>query len=63
MHKVLMYACRNCPYQEETRNPCVFKHDLIVQTKESAGVTQDLETDPTLVSNPLSLVGSDSGRG
>jgi len=33
VHKVLMYACRNCPYQEETRNPCVFKHDLIVQTK------------------------------
>lgn len=50
MHKVLLYACRNCTYQEETRNPCVFKHDLIVQTKETAGVTQDLETDPTLVS-------------
>lgn len=44
-----MYSCRNCGYAEETRNPCVFKHDLLVVTRETAGVTQDLETDPTLV--------------
>ncbi|KWU42667.1 DNA-directed RNA polymerase II subunit I [Rhodotorula sp. JG-1b] len=48
VHHVLMYACRNCPYEEETHNPCVYKHDLIVAAKETAGVTQDLETDPTL---------------
>lgn len=33
MHHVLMYACRNCPYEEETHNPCVYKHDLIVAAK------------------------------
>ncbi|GAA5988449.1 hypothetical protein JCM10908_003570 [Rhodotorula pacifica] len=48
VHHVLMYACRNCHYEEETHNPCVYKHDLIVAAKETAGVTQDLETDPTL---------------
>ncbi|KDE03774.1 DNA-directed RNA polymerase II subunit RPB9 [Microbotryum lychnidis-dioicae p1A1 Lamole] len=45
---VLMYACRNCHYKEETTNPCVYKHDLLVVSKETAGVTQDLQTDPTL---------------
>ncbi|GAA5821153.1 hypothetical protein JCM10212_004194 [Sporobolomyces blumeae] len=48
VHKVLMYSCRNCQYQEETVNPCVYRHDLIVTAKENAGVTQDLNTDPTL---------------
>ncbi|SGY38802.1 BQ5605_C003g02075 [Microbotryum silenes-dioicae] len=48
---VLMYACRNCHYKEETTNPCVYKHDLLVVSKETAGVTQDLQTDPTLVND------------
>ncbi|GJN94736.1 hypothetical protein Rhopal_007828-T1 [Rhodotorula paludigena] len=48
VHHVLLYSCRNCAYQEETHNPCVYKHDLIVAAKETAGVTQDLDTDPTL---------------
>lgn len=81
MNHVLLYACRNCEFQTETVNPCVFKHDLLVVARcasgppseggreslgegesrglmrarwgvcrETAGVTQDLETDPTLVS-------------
>lgn len=33
MHHVLLYSCRNCAYQEETHNPCVYKHDLIVAAK------------------------------
>ena len=33
MHHVLLYQCRNCQYQEETHNPCVYKHDLIVAAK------------------------------
>ncbi|KAM0787106.1 hypothetical protein ACM66B_006361 [Microbotryomycetes sp. NB124-2] len=48
VNHVLLYACRNCNFVAETNNPCVFRHDLIVTTKETAGVTQDLETDPTL---------------
>ncbi|GAA5839887.1 hypothetical protein JCM3766R1_004712 [Sporobolomyces carnicolor] len=48
VHKVLLYSCRNCHYQEETINACVYRHDLIVTAKENAGVTQDLDTDPTL---------------
>ncbi|KAM0747150.1 hypothetical protein T439DRAFT_95235 [Meredithblackwellia eburnea MCA 4105] len=50
VNKVLLYACRNCNYVKETVNPCVFKHDLIVVARETAGVVEDLETDPTLVS-------------
>ncbi|KAK4056114.1 DNA-directed RNA polymerase II core subunit rpb9 [Microbotryomycetes sp. JL221] len=48
VNHVLLYACRNCNFVAGTNNPCVFRHDLIVTTKETAGVTQDLETDPTL---------------
>lgn len=33
VNHVLMYACRNCDFIEETRNPCVFKHDLLVVSK------------------------------
>lgn len=33
VHHVLLYSCRNCQYQEETHNPCVYKHDLIVAAK------------------------------
>ncbi|CEQ40866.1 SPOSA6832_02526 [Sporobolomyces salmonicolor] len=51
VHKILLYACRNCGHQQETLNACVYKHDLIVTDKETAGVTQDLDTDPTLVSS------------
>jgi len=46
--KELLYACRQCPYFEKATNPCVYAHDLIVSTRESAGVTQDLGSDPTL---------------
>jgi len=48
VNHVLLYACRNCQFEEETHNACVFKHDLLVVAREEAGVTQDLETDPTL---------------
>ena len=29
----MLYSCRNCHYQEETINACVYRHDLIVTAK------------------------------
>ncbi|EFP74640.1 DNA-directed RNA polymerase II core subunit rpb9 [Puccinia graminis f. sp. tritici] len=56
VHKVLTYACRNCVYFEEAAQTeeergekwLVYRNDLMAESKESAGVTQDLHTDPTL---------------
>jgi DNA-directed RNA polymerase subunit M/transcription elongation factor TFIIS len=33
VHHVLQYACRSCPHEEETPNPCVYRNDLIVLAK------------------------------
>ncbi|PLW47792.1 hypothetical protein PCASD_04346 [Puccinia coronata f. sp. avenae] len=57
VHKVLTFACRNCDYFEEAARTdeergdkwLVYRNDLMAESKESAGVTQDLHTDPTLV--------------
>lgn len=49
----LLYACRSCPYTEIATNPCVYAHDLIVTTRESAGVTTDITTDPTLAKTDI----------
>ncbi|KNZ63534.1 DNA-directed RNA polymerase subunit [Puccinia sorghi] len=57
VHKVLTFACRNCVYFEEAAQTeeergekwLVYRNDLMAESKETAGVTQDLHTDPTLV--------------
>ncbi|KZV82918.1 hypothetical protein EXIGLDRAFT_839746 [Exidia glandulosa HHB12029] len=46
--RVLVYACRMCPYDETASNMCVYRNDLLTITKEQAGETQDLASDPTL---------------
>ena len=45
---VLLYACRNCNYQEEARQSLVFRNDLMSITKEQPGVVDNLMKDPTL---------------
>ncbi|KAL7418050.1 DNA-directed RNA polymerase II subunit I [Mrakia frigida] len=48
-HKELLRACRNCDYYEVAeRGQVVYRNDLLTITKEQPGVTQDLDTDPTL---------------
>ncbi|KAH7101673.1 hypothetical protein BKA62DRAFT_702841 [Auriculariales sp. MPI-PUGE-AT-0066] len=44
----LVYACRMCPYDENATNMCVYRNDLLTITKEQAGETRDLGSDPTL---------------
>ncbi|AOW07320.1 YALIA101S02e06502g1_1 [Yarrowia lipolytica] len=44
----LLFACRNCPYTEFASTPLVFKHQLITNIEETAGVTTGIGADPTL---------------
>ncbi len=44
----LLFACRNCPYTEFASPPLVFKHQLITNIEETAGVTTGIGADPTL---------------
>ncbi|KAI0816741.1 hypothetical protein GGR55DRAFT_252039 [Xylaria sp. FL0064] len=52
-HK-LMYTCRTCQYTEEATSSCVFRHVLNSAAGETAGVTQDVGSDPTVCSPVLS---------
>ncbi|KAG4303637.1 hypothetical protein PCK1_000155 [Pneumocystis canis] len=47
--KRLLYACRNCNYSEVAKNLCIFRNELRSSSVETAGVTADLGSDPTLV--------------
>ncbi|CCE80477.1 Piso0_003594 [Millerozyma farinosa CBS 7064] len=44
----LLYSCRNCTYTELAENPKVYRHELITNIGETAGVVQDIGKDPTL---------------
>lgn len=44
----LLYSCRNCGYTELAENPKVYRHELITNIGETAGVVQDIGLDPTL---------------
>lgn len=53
--KQLLYSCRNCPYSERADNPLVYHHRLESDLSETAGVTNDIGSDPTLVSGLLRM--------
>lgn len=44
----LMYACRTCQFSEEASSSCVFRNSLQNTVGETAGVTQDVGSDPTV---------------
>lgn len=44
----LLYSCRNCDYTELAENPKVYRNELITNIGETAGVVQDIGSDPTL---------------
>lgn len=44
----LLFECRTCSYVEEAGNPLVYRHELITNIGETAGVVQDIGSDPTL---------------
>ncbi|KAM5351065.1 hypothetical protein ACJ41O_003788 [Fusarium nematophilum] len=46
-HK-LQFTCRTCQYTEDAQSTCVFRNVLNTSAGETAGVTQDVGSDPTL---------------
>jgi len=44
----LMYRCRTCHNVEPASNYCVFRNNLSSNAGETAGVTTDIGSDPTL---------------
>lgn len=60
-HK-LQFTCRTCQFTEEATSTCVFRYVSGNAAGETAGVTQDVGSDPT-VRNHLSSSNSNSGPG
>ena len=54
----LVFACRTCHVDEPATSYCVFQNKLNSQVGETAGVTQDVGSDPT-VGFPLCLLCGD----
>lgn len=50
-HK-LQFTCRTCQYTEEAASTCVFRNVLNNSAGETAGVTQDVGSDPTVSELP-----------
>jgi DNA-directed RNA polymerase II subunit RPB9 len=48
-NKRLLYACRHCDYSEIASQALVYRNDLQKSASETAGVTTDVASDPTLV--------------
>lgn len=44
----LLYSCRNCDYVEEAENAKTYRNELQSAIGETAGVVQDIGSDPTL---------------
>ncbi|PHH64680.1 hypothetical protein CDD81_4121 [Ophiocordyceps australis] len=44
----LQFVCRTCQYSEEAASTCVFRNVLNNSAGETAGVTQDVGSDPTV---------------
>lgn len=44
----LKFACRTCSYEEDAVSSCVFRNVLNNAVGETAGVTQDVGSDPTV---------------
>jgi DNA-directed RNA polymerase II subunit RPB9 len=50
----LQFACRTCQYSEPAISSCVFRNVLNNAVGETAGVTQDVGSDPTVCA-PFSM--------
>ncbi|RHZ69868.1 hypothetical protein Glove_277g49 [Diversispora epigaea] len=47
---LLLYACRNCIYQEDTTNYCVYRNELqsTAASERTTSLIKDIAADPTL---------------
>lgn len=44
----LMFACKTCQYSEKATSACVYRNNLDTSIGETAGVTTDVGSDPTV---------------
>jgi len=44
----LMFACRTCQFSEQATSSCVFRNELTNTVADTAGITQDVGSDPTV---------------
>jgi DNA-directed RNA polymerase II subunit RPB9 len=44
----LQFTCRTCQFTEDAKTTCVFRNNLNNSAGETAGVTQDVGSDPTV---------------
>lgn len=49
----LMFTCRTCNFSEEATSSCIFRNAMNNAAGETAGVTQDVGSDPTVGSPSL----------
>lgn len=47
-NRKLQFTCRTCQYTEEAKTTCIFRNELDTSVGETAGVTQDVGSDPTV---------------
>lgn len=55
----LLYTCRTCQFMEQSATTCVFRNVLNSASGETAGVTQDVASDPTV--SPVPCIGCPCG--
>uniref|UniRef100_A0A8C4Q8V8 DNA-directed RNA polymerase subunit n=2 Tax=Eptatretus burgeri TaxID=7764 RepID=A0A8C4Q8V8_EPTBU len=47
-NRILLYACRNCDYQQETDNSCIYVNKITHEVDELTQIIADVAQDPTL---------------
>ncbi|CAH1790868.1 unnamed protein product [Owenia fusiformis] len=47
-NRILLYACRNCDYQQEAENPCIYVNKITHDVDELTQIIADVIADPTL---------------
>ncbi|XP_031564815.1 DNA-directed RNA polymerase II subunit RPB9-like [Actinia tenebrosa] len=47
-NKILLYACRNCDYQQESDNTCIYVNKITHEVNEMTQIVGDVVADPTL---------------
>lgn len=52
----LQFTCRTCQYTEPAQSSCVFRNVLNNTSGETAGVTQDVASDPTVSGSLVSCL-------
>jgi DNA-directed RNA polymerase II subunit RPB9 len=58
LERKLMFTCRTCNFSEEATSSCIFRNAMNNAAGETAGVTQDVGSDPT-VGSPFISCGGD----